>query len=110
MHNNTTTIRPKFGRVLPTLPAVAPTVRKRNHWDLVAEECRRHPNQWIEVTIPALTVDRHQQAPHDINRGGIAAFKGREYRACYRDRALWVMYSTALAELAVKKEAKEQTR
>lgn len=108
--NNTTTIRPKFGRVLPTLPTVAPTVRKRNHWDLVAEECRRHPNQWIEVTIPALTVDRHKHVPRDINRGKIAAFKGREYRACYRDRALWVMYSTALAELAIKEEAKEQTR
>lgn len=108
--NNTTMIRPKFGRVLPTLPTVAPTVRKRNHWDLVAEECRRHPNQWIEVTIPTMTVKRHKNVPVEINRGEIAAFKGRGYKACYRDRALWVMYSTALAELAVKEAVKEQTR
>lgn len=108
--NNTTTKRPEFGRVLHTLPAVAPTVRKRNHWDLVAEECRRHPDQWVEVTIPTLSVNRNKKASYDINAGRIAAFKGREYRACYRDRALWVMYSTALAELALNKEAKEQTR
>lgn len=105
--NNTTSIRPKFGRILPTLP---PDEKKRNHWNLVAEECRLHPDQWVEVTIPALSVNRHKKVPSYINGGKIAAFKDREHRACYRDRALWVMYSTALAELAVKEAVKEQTR
>lgn len=105
--NNTTIIRPEFGRILSFLP---PVEVKRNHWNLVAEECRRHPDQWVEVTIPALSANRHKKVPSYINGGKIAAFKGLEYRACYRDRALWVMYSTALAELALNKEAKEQTR
>lgn len=96
--NNTTTKHPEFGRVLPTLPGGPPVERKRNHWYLIAEECRRHPDQWVEVTIPALSINYHRKAQYKINDGRIAAFESLEYRACYRDRALWVMYSTTLKE------------
>lgn len=92
----------KVGKPTDSLPETSPLATKKSapYWEEAAQAVRARPGMWVPITIPHLTVKRHQHCMTDVKKGKIYAFRDTShgtYDAAYRQGQLYIKYTPKTA-------------